>query len=149
VLALALATISVLVLVLVDVTPRFQRDDWRGAETALGATHGPRVIVVTPASGVIPLQAYLPRARPLAAAAAVRELDVIAIPLQTTGNGTALPPRLVAPLPVPPGFRLQRAIYTRTYSALRYVASQPVAVAPGSLAPDHLGPAPGLAVLAP
>jgi 4-amino-4-deoxy-L-arabinose transferase-like glycosyltransferase len=149
VLALALATISVVVLVLVDVTPRFQRDNWRGAESALGVARGPRVIVVTPASGVIPLQAYLPRAGALGAPTAVRELDVIAIPPQTTGNGMAVPPRLAAPLPVPAGFRLQRAVYTRTYSALRYVAAEPVAVTPASVAPDHLGATPGLAVLAP
>ena len=149
VLALALATISVVVLVLVDVTPRFQRDDWRGAQAALGAARGPRVIMVTPASGLIPLQAYLPGARALTAPTPVRELDVIAIPPQTTGGGMAVPPRLAAPLPVPAGFRLQRAVATRTYSALRYVAPEPVAVTPASLAGDHLGPAPGLAVLEP
>jgi mannosyltransferase len=148
-LALALAVISVVVVVLVDATPRFQRDDWRGAEAALGAPSGPRAIVVTPASGIIPLQAYLPTVRTLRAPVAVRELDVIAIPPQTTGNGVAVPPRPVTPLSVPAGFRLQRAAYTRTYSALRYVAARPVVVTAAALAPDHLGPEAGLALLAP
>ena len=149
VLALALATISVVVLVLVGLTPSFQRDNWRGAEAALGGARGPRVIVVTPASGVIPLQAYLPGARSLSAPTGVRELDVLAIPPQTTGNGMAVPPRPAGALPVPAGFRLQRAVYTRTYTALRYVAPEPIAVSPGSLTPDHLGQSPGVAVLQP
>ncbi|MGZ4310729.1 MAG: glycosyltransferase family 39 protein [Solirubrobacteraceae bacterium] len=149
VLALVLAVISVSVVVLVDATPRFQRDDWRGAETALGVPRGPRAIVVTPASGVIPLQAYLPTVRALSGPAAVRELDVIAIPPQTTGQGMAVPPRPAAPLPVPAGFRLARAVYTRTYSALRYVAPRPVAVTPAALAPDHLGADQGLALIQP
>ncbi|HEY2318428.1 MAG TPA: glycosyltransferase family 39 protein [Solirubrobacteraceae bacterium] len=148
-LALGLALISVVVVVLVDATPRFQRDDWRDAETALGVPLGPRAIVVTPASGVIPLQAYLPGIQELSGATAVRELDVIAIPPQSTGAGMAVPPRPPGPLPVPPGFRLQRAVYARTYSALRYVAPKPVAVTPAALAADHLGNTPGLALLQP
>jgi hypothetical protein len=147
VLALALAVISVAVVVLVDATPRYQRDDWRGAAAALGPAAGPRAIVVNPGSGMIPLQAYLPRLRALSGSAAVRELDVISIPPQTTGAGMAVPARLLGPLPVPAGFRLRRAVYTRTYSALRYVAPQPVAVTPAALAPDHLGPGAALALV--
>ena len=148
VLAVALAVILLLVVVLVDATPRFQRDDWRGAERALGAPAGSRAIVA-PNTGLVPLQAYLPRLRVLAGPAAVRELDVIDIPPQTPGNGKTLPARLTGPLPVPAGFRLQRAVYTRTYSALRYVAPRPVAVTPGGLAPDHLGTGTPLALIQP
>jgi len=145
VLAVALAVISLLVVVLVDATPRFQRDDWRGAERALGAPAGARAIV-TPNTGLIPLQAYLPRLRALTGAAPVREIDVIDIPPQTPGNGKTAPARLTGPLPVPAGFRLQRAVYTPTYSALRYVAPRAVVVTPSGLYPDHLGAGPPLAL---
>ncbi|MFL5864452.1 MAG: glycosyltransferase family 39 protein [Solirubrobacteraceae bacterium] len=148
-LAGALAVISLLVVVLVDRSPRFQRDDWRGAETALGAAAGPRGIIVTPASGIIPLRAYLPGLRALSGPAAVRELDVIAIPVQTTGNGMAVPPRLTTSLPLPAGFHLRRAVYTGTYSALRYTAPHPVAISPATLAPDHLGGDAGLVAIQP
>jgi 4-amino-4-deoxy-L-arabinose transferase-like glycosyltransferase len=148
VLAVALAVISLLVIALVDATPRYQRDDWRGAERALGAPAGTRALV-TPDTGLVPLQAYLPRLTALTGPAAVRELDVIDIPPQTPGNGKTVPARLTGPLPVPPGFRLQRAVYTRTYSALRYVAPRPVVVTPGSLVGAHLGAGPSLALLQP
>ena len=147
-LAVALAVISLLVVVLVDSTPAYQRDDWRGAEQALGAPSGARAIVA-PSNGLIPLQAYLPRLQGLTGSAAVRELDVIDVPPQTTGNGKTLPARLTGPLPVPAGFRLRRAVYTRTYSALRYIAPRPVVVTPGSLAADHLGAGATLALVQP
>jgi predicted outer membrane lipoprotein len=148
VLAVALAVISLLAIVLVDATPRYQRDDWRGSERALGAPAGTRALV-TPDTGLVPLQAYLPRLSALTGPAAVRELDVIDIPPQTPGSGKTVPARLTGPLPVPPGFRLQRAVYTRTYSALRYVAPRAVVVTPGSLVPDHLGSGPSLALIQP
>jgi mannosyltransferase len=141
VLAAALAVISLLVVVLVDSSPAYQRDDWRGAERALGAPAGPRAIVA-PDTGLIPLQAYLPRLQALGGPAPVRELDVIDIPPATTGGGKTLPARPAGPLPVPPGFRLVREVYARTYSALRYVAPHPVVVTPGSLAPARLGTGP-------
>jgi mannosyltransferase len=139
-LAVALALISTVVVVLVDANPRFQRADWRGAERALGAAAaGPRALVITPGSGLIPLGIYVPGLRPLSTPAAVRELDVIAMGAQTTGGGIAAPPRPAAPLPVPPGFRLVRAVYARTYTVLRYRSARPVAVSAAALAPDRLG----------
>src|SRR5439155_24600068 len=38
---------------------RYQRDDWRDAAKALGPVSRPRAIVVTPASGGIPLPYYV------------------------------------------------------------------------------------------
>ena len=42
---------------------RYQRDDWRGAAAAIGRADMPRAIIVTPASGRIPLGLYLEDAR--------------------------------------------------------------------------------------
>jgi mannosyltransferase len=149
VLAAGVAVISALAVVLVDANARYQRDDWRGAATALGAAAAPRAIVVTPASGLIPLQAYVPGLRTLTRPAAVRELDVIAIGPQTVGAGIGAPPRPAAPLPVPPGFRLVRAVRAQTYTVLRYRSARPVPVSAVSLAGVRLGTGVPLALIAP
>jgi hypothetical protein len=137
--AVAVAGILLAVVVLVDLDPAYQRDDWRGAARALGASAAARAIVVTPGSGLIPLQAYLPRLTPFSRPAAVREIDVVAIPQQVQGAGIGIPPRPAAPLPVPAGFRLVRAVAARTYTVLIYRAPAPAAVTGQSLAADHLG----------
>ncbi len=139
-LAGVLALIGIVVVVLVETDPRYQRADWRGAATALGAATVPRAIDVTPGSGLIPLQIYEPRLRALTAPVRVRELDVVAIPAQVTGGGIATPPRLARPLPVPVGFHLVRAVWTRTYTVLRYRAAQATVVGPALAGDDDLGP---------
>ena len=151
VLALGLAGVMALVVVLVDVNPGYQRDDWRGAAASLGASAPalPRAIVVTPGSGEIPLAAYLPGLRTLARTAAVRELDVIAIPPQTTGSGIAPPVRPTAPLPVPAGFALSGTVDAQTYTVLRYRSPVPVTVSAGTLAGAHLGSSGALALIQP
>ncbi|HWE15047.1 MAG TPA: glycosyltransferase family 39 protein [Solirubrobacteraceae bacterium] len=137
--ALGLAAILLAVVVLVDLDPVYQRDNWRGAALALGPSAAARAIVVTPGFGLTPLQAYLPRLGPLARPAAVREIDVVAIPVQVTGAGIGIPPRPATPLPVPPGFRLVHAVASRTYTVLIYRAAAPAVVTGASAAADHLG----------
>jgi mannosyltransferase len=139
VLSTTVVVISLAVVVLVDLSPRYQRDDWRGAARSLGAPALTRAIVVSPGSGLIPLQIYLPGLRTLTTPTAVREIDVVAIPAQVTGSGIGIPPRPSAPLPVPAGFRLFRAVYTRTYTALRYRSATSAEVTPAGLGADHLG----------
>lgn len=148
-LALGLAGVMALVVVLVDVNPRYQRDDWRGAASAVGAPALTRAIVVSPGSGEIPLEAYLPGLRFLATTAAVRDLDVIAMPAQTTGSGIAPPVRLTTPLAVPAGFRLVGAVDARTYTVLRYRSPTPVVVTAATLAGTHLGSGSSLALIQP
>jgi mannosyltransferase len=139
ILAGALAVISLGVVLLVDLSPQYQRDDWRGAARALGAPALTRAVVVSPGSGLIPLQVYLPGLQTLTTPTAVRELDVVAIPVQVTGHGLGVPPRPSAPLPVPPGFRLFAASYARPYTVLRYRSLTPTTVTPATLGGDHLG----------
>ncbi|HEY2439008.1 MAG TPA: glycosyltransferase family 39 protein [Solirubrobacteraceae bacterium] len=145
--ALGLAAILLAVVVLVDLDPAYQRDDWRGAARALGAPVAARAIVVTPGSGLTPLQAFLPRLTPLSHPATVREIDVVAIPQQVTGAGIGIPPRPAAPLPVPAGFRLVRAVAARTYTVLIYRGPIAAVVTEQSLAADHLGTTSSLALL--
>lgn len=147
VLATGLAAVLLVIVVLVDSNPVYQRDDWRGASRALGPVTAARAIVVSPGSGVIPLQAYLPRLRVLAGAADVREIAVVAIPAQSAGAGIGIPPRPTAPLPVPPGFRLVRTAQTRTYTVLVYRSAVAAPVSPSGLAPVHLGDTGEVAVL--
>jgi mannosyltransferase len=138
-LAFTLAAVLLVVVVLVDANPVYQRDNWRGAASALGATALARAIVVTPGSGLYPLQVYMGRLEPLSGTVPVREVDVLAIPQQVTGEGIGIPPRPIAPLPLPAGFRLFEARYTRTYTVLRYRSPTAVPVSAASLGPDRLG----------
>jgi 4-amino-4-deoxy-L-arabinose transferase-like glycosyltransferase len=137
--AVVLAALLLVIVIRVDLNPVYQRDNWRGAAQAVGSSPTARALVVTPGSGLTALQAYLPRLGPLTAPVAVRQIDVIAIPQQVTGAGIGIPPRPAAPLPVPAGFRLTRAVAARTYSVLVYRSPAPVLVTPQSLAADHLG----------
>jgi hypothetical protein len=105
---------------------------------------------VNPGSGQIPLQIYLPGLRALTGVPVpVRELDVVAIPPQTAGSGIGVPPRLTAPLPVPAGFRLVRAVAARTYTVLQYRSATPVAVTAAVLAGDQLGSGGSAALIQP
>ena len=134
-----LAVVSLAVVVAVDTDQRYQRQDWRGAEQALGRAAGPRVIVVDPGSGIIPLQAYLPHLGTFTGAARVREIDVIALGSQVTGGGIGSPPRPEEPLPVPPGFHLVSTDAAETFTTLRYATASPAVVDPASLAGVRLG----------
>jgi Dolichyl-phosphate-mannose-protein mannosyltransferase len=134
-----LAAVLLAVVIRVDLDPVYQRDNWRGAARTVGAAARARAMVVTPGSGLIPLQAYLPRLAPLSGVVAVREIDVIALPQQVTGGGIGVPPRPLGPLPVPSGFRLTHAVVARTYTVLIYRSAAPVLVTPQGLAADHLG----------
>jgi len=139
VLAALVGLIFVAVVALVDTDSRFQRDDWRGASDALGIPHEVRAIVVSPGSGVIPLQIYQPGLRPIGGRATVSELDVVAIPGQVTGGGIAKPPRPGASFAVPAGFVSAGATYASTYTVLRFAARRPLRVSSMTLGPSHLG----------
>jgi mannosyltransferase len=130
--AAGVALVSLVVVVLVATNSRYQRDDWRGVAHALGwaGSNTARVLLVDPASGEIPLQAYLSGLRTLTAPVAVRELDVAVVPRNVRGGGIGTPPRVTGPQPAPPGFTLVGVVYASTYTLLRYTAPSPVAVSP-------------------
>ena len=92
--AVALCAIFLVCVLAVDTNRTFQRDDWRGAAHALGASTVPRAIVVTPGDGVLPLKVYLPHARLLRPGELVREVDVLGIALRRKqGEGPQQPTR--------------------------------------------------------
>lgn len=135
----ALAIVSLVVVVRVNTDARYQRDDWRGVAHALGHGTGARVLLVDPASGAIPLRAYMPGLRALTAPAAVRELDVAVVPRNVRGGGVGSPPLLTGRQPAPAGFTLTNATYGSTYTVLRYTAPSPVVIAPSVAAAPWLG----------
>jgi mannosyltransferase len=137
--AAALALVSLVVVVLVDTNSRYQRDDWRGVARTLGQVTAARVLLVDPASGEIPLQAYMPGLRALTAPVAVRELDVVVLPPNARGRGIGTPPRMTGPQPAPPGFTLSGVTYASTFTVLRYVAPSPVPVSPSLAGSPWLG----------
>ena len=131
--AALIGALFLVVVGLVDTNAQYERPDWRGVGAALGAASSPRVMVVSPGSGLLPLQIYQPGLRSLTGATSVSELDVVAIPPQLTGSGIGSPPRPGAPLAVPSGFELYQASYGSTFTVLRYRAAAPVRVAASGL----------------
>ncbi len=127
----------------VDVDRTFQRDDWRGAAGALGRATGPRAIVVTPGDGVLPLQVYLPRARPLRTGDRVREIDVLGVALRRKqGEGPQRPAR-VPPLSYSQ-FALVGTRRDRVFLVARYRSRTPVAVSSGILQNSRASDVPAL-----
>ena len=137
--AAALAALSAAVVLVVDVDDRYQRADWGGASSALGAATVARAIIVSPGEALLPLQAYQPDLRLLGAPVAVRELDIVgvAVPVGSTGLGSV--PEPPASAPIPAGLRPAGSVHTRTYTVLRYRASRPVIVSAPELTPLRPG----------
>ena len=145
VLGLALALVLVTVVLLVDTDPRYQRDDWRGVSHTLGVADENRVIVVSPASGLLVLALYQSGLRPLDGPATVSEIDLVGLPDNVPGQGIGTLPRPTGTPQLPPGFKLTDAAYARTYTVLRFRARTAIAVTRISLAADELKPgAPGI-----
>jgi 4-amino-4-deoxy-L-arabinose transferase-like glycosyltransferase len=139
----ALCATFLVAVVSVDADRTFQRDDWRGAAHALGRATVPRAIVVTPGDGVLPLQVYLPRARPLRTGDRVQEIDVLGVALRRKqGEGPQQPTRI--PHLLYPQFTLARARRDRLFLVARYRSPTPVAVSAGILQNSRASGVPAL-----
>ncbi len=117
----------------VDVNSRYQRDDWRGVARAVPVGSA-SVVVVTPSSGRIALEYYLPGSRPLGpAGASVRSVEVIALGARGVGNAVTAPPSPEHPAAVA-GFGPPVVSIHPTFTVVRYraVAGSPV-VTPATL----------------
>ena len=145
-LAGAVALIFATVVVLVDSNARYQRADWRGASSALGADARPRALVVSPGSGGVALAPYQSGLQTLARPVSVSEIDVVEIPAQSTGRGVAPLLRPTAAFRPPAGFALASTRLTSTYGVLRLLARRATEVTPAALAAAGLGSG-GLATL--
>ena len=127
----------------VALEPRWQRDDWRGAASALGPPAQDRATVLTPAeTGVVPFELYRPDARPLPAAGApVREVALVA----PVGGDGRPPPR--PSVPALPGFPRVRSRFEDGYTVITLSGPRPVPLTPAQLAALRLAPERNAAVL--
>ncbi len=137
----ALCVLGLVATVGVGLDARYQRDDWRGASATVpvGAS---TAVVLTPASGRVPLAYYLPASRPLPPAGApVSWVEVIALGARGVGAPVRAPPVRAPGLPALAGFGGPAVLRRATYSVVRYrAAGPPVLVTPGMLAPLALTP---------
>lgn len=134
--AAALVTVFAAVEVLVDTHPSYQRPDFRDAVHALGPVSTPRVLLVSPANGLLPIQAYARNIRVLPTSATVRELDILDVAAE---SAPTTPPGPLAAIPAPAGFRRVGSVARPTYTLVRYRASTPTAVAAMALAALPVG----------
>jgi hypothetical protein len=118
----------------VEANPRYQRDDWRGVARAVPVGM-PSGVAVTPSSGRLALEYYLPGSRPLGpAGASVFAVEVIALGARGVGNAVTAPPVPEHP-PLVAGFGDPVVSIHPTFTVVRYraVAGGPVVVTPGML----------------
>jgi mannosyltransferase len=115
--AAALCALFLACSVAVPLTPRLQRDDWRGAVEDLGDVAGDRAIVVSPTVGFLPLRVYLPEI----SASPGERFGVYEIAFVAITREDARPP-LASPVP---GMRLVRRRDPATYSLARHVSRTP------------------------
>jgi mannosyltransferase len=137
----ALCVVGLVATVGVELDPRYQRDDWRGAAGTV-PVGGRTALVLTPASGRVPVGYYLPASRPLPAGGAPASwVEAIALGARGVGAPVRPPPVRAARLPALPGFGGPVVVRRATYSVVRYrAAGPPVVVTPGMLAPLALTP---------
>jgi MFS family permease len=141
--AVALCATFLAAVLAVDANRTYQRDDWRGAAHALGASTVPRAIIVTPGDGVLPLKVYLPRARMLRSGDRVSEIDVLGVALRRKqGEGPEQPTRV--PDVSYPQFRLVGARRDRLFLVARYRSPTPVPVSSGILQNSRASDIPAL-----
>lgn len=126
----ALCALSLAVIVAINLTPVYQRDDWRGVARALPSSASARVIVGEQFSAA-PLSIYLGPLRPVAAArVATRELDFVALRIKRTGRS---PLPAVVPTVPPPGFHLAAVHRAEAFAVSRFVASHATTVSTAAL----------------
>ncbi|HEX6712759.1 MAG TPA: glycosyltransferase family 39 protein [Thermoleophilaceae bacterium] len=91
--AVALCAIGLIQAIGVDLDDRYQRDDWRAAAEFIGAADQPRAVIVTPASGAVPMLHYLRDGRRTPESGVdVKELVFVGLAARLPGEA-AEPPR--------------------------------------------------------
>jgi hypothetical protein len=121
----ALCAVGAALCVGVALGDRYQRDDWRDVAKELGPATQPRLLVVSPVNGRVPLEVYLPHTRKTRPNehAPIREVDVIGFTPRGPGDPSN-PPRSASPPPLP-GFGLAKRVETDTYTLVTYRSAQP------------------------
>jgi 4-amino-4-deoxy-L-arabinose transferase-like glycosyltransferase len=116
--AAALAVAFAAVTLAVPFDDELQRDDWRAAARAIGDTREPRAIVMSPATGFVPLSLYEPGTA--ATPGPAFEISEIAVIAMTRSDDPRLPPG-----PPALGFRPLRVEAHASFAAARYVSDRP------------------------
>jgi hypothetical protein len=125
-----LCAISLLVIAGVELTPGYQRDDWRGTARSLSRTIS-QSVVVGPQFSAAPLAVYLPGLELLSGPSVVtREIDFVDLRTRRTGRSPSPPAVLTM---APPGFRASGSRRTETYAVSRFTAAKPTAVSTAAL----------------
>jgi hypothetical protein len=117
----------------VETNTVYQRDDWRGAAQAMGPpVRGVRAVVLSPASGALPLGLYVPlHVQPVGRSLVTREIDVIRLAHDLPHPTTA---------PAPPGFTYCQAVPRPEFLLMRFCARMPETVAYAALQGLELAP---------
>ncbi len=140
--AVTLAVLSASTVVFVATSQSLQRDNWRGVADALDDDHPltPRALVITPFTAPAPFAVYAPQWELMPPeGAAVREIDLVALPLRRrTQAQPGEPPRPENHPPPAPGFELVEKRFDETFTLLRYTSPEPVTVTPAELITKHI-----------
>jgi mannosyltransferase len=139
--AAALAAISLVAVIAVDVTPSYQRDDWRAAARAIGPPGPPRAVVVFPGAGNVPLGLYLHASPFPRVGVPVGEIASVAVATRGSNSQEELQAVNVArTAAAPSGFTLAERRMGRSYTLVRWRAPRPVVVVTQGLLASQLGP---------
>jgi hypothetical protein len=123
--AALLCAVGLALVVGVALDKRHQRDDWRGVAEALGPATRPRMLIVNPVNGRIPLEVYLKGAHKPRRDSAdpLQEIDVIGLNGHGPGE-SANRPRSPTPA-APPGYTVARRVDDPGYTLITYRAAEP------------------------
>ena len=148
----ALCAMGLATVIAVDVTPLWQRDNWRGVVDALGPAHVNRAVVLTPKeTGVVPFELYARDTTVIGPGGAnVREIALVSKPGRD--DEAIHPPSPPRPEnPRVPGFTEVRRVYAENFTVIVFARSRPFHVVPGFLSAFQLLPReqPGLLLEAP
>jgi hypothetical protein len=128
--AATLALLGTVIAIAVAADPAYQRDDWRGAAKALGPPERDRTIIVTPASGILPLSLYLPRSRPTPAEGVdVTEIGLVGLASRAPGDERKPPRPKRDPQPAPIFGQIIR-VDGETYTSVLFRADSALRVFP-------------------
>ena len=128
--AAVVAAVGAAVTISVAADAAYQRDDWRGAAEALGPAGRDRAVIVTPASGLLPLSNYLDRSRAVRPPGAkVGEIGMVGLAPHLPG-AAGEPPRPPDLQPPAPGFTETSRTNGETYTAVVFESPVPFNVTP-------------------
>ena len=135
--AAGLIAVFAVVVALVQTQPAYQRPDFRDAVHTLRPASTPRVLLVSPANGLLPIQAYARDVRASPTSATVSELDIVDVAAEFAPT---TPPGPLTAIPTPAGFQRVGSVVRPGYTLVRYRARIPTAVGAVALAALPVGP---------